>query len=71
MLLEYIQNATTLEEIMRLPPELTDLLCYMMEDSTMPFQLDSQFREFFVAKMASQADGQAAAGAAAPTGTTP
>jgi hypothetical protein len=71
MLLEYIQDATSLEEIMRLPPELTDLLCYLMEDSTMPFQLDAQFRKTFAAKMASQVNGKAFGGGTGSAGTVP
>lgn len=70
MLLEAIQDARSLEDIMRMPPELSDLLCYLMEDSTMPFQLDSQFREIFAAKASSRADGRASAGGDTPTGTT-
>lgn len=42
-----IQDAKGLEDILRMPPELTDLLCYLMEDSTMPIALDSHFREIF------------------------
>lgn len=61
MMLEAMQNAESLEDILRMPPELSDLLAYLMEDSALPTQLDTQLREFFGGLASSEAkDPQAA-----------
>ena len=54
MALSEIQNAEKLEDIMKLPAELTDIICYLMEDSTRPFSLEKQFRDYFAAKRAAR-----------------
>lgn len=59
MLLQDIQNAESLEDVMALPSELTDLISYLMEDSTRPFLLERQFRAYFAAKNAEQRRGEA------------
>lgn len=53
MCLTAIQRAKRLEDIMQLPPELTDIICYLMEDSTRPFRLEKEYRDFLAAKRAS------------------
>lgn len=63
MMLEAMQNAESLEDILRMPPELSDVLAYLMEDGAMPTQLDAQMREFFASMPLSQpADGATGGG---------
>lgn len=50
MLLEALQNAKNLEDILRLPPELSDLLAYLMEDSSARANLDDSLRQLLAAQ---------------------